>query len=98
MQLRYRTKTLEKECTDASVASKKYGIEMAQKIQMRIDQIKAAGSVEQMMKFKVGRCHKLKGGRKVQYSVDLVHPQRLIFEIIGNEIQIAYIVEITDYH
>ncbi|MGN1344479.1 MAG: hypothetical protein ACI4U3_07855 [Traorella sp.] len=53
---------------------------MAKKIQMRIDQIKASDSIEQMIQFHIGRCHLLKGNRKNQYAVDLVHPQRLVFE------------------
>ena len=98
MQVRYRTKTLEKECTDATAASKKYGMDMARKIQMRVDEIRASESVEKMLQFRIGRCHRLKGGRKVQYAVDLVHPYRLVFEIIGSEAQIANIIEIVDYH
>ena len=97
MQVRYRTKTLEKECTDATAASKKY-VGYGQKIQMRVDEIRASESVEQMLQFRIGRCHRLKGGRKVQYAVDLVHPYRLVFEIIGSEAQIANIIEIVDYH
>lgn len=98
MQVEYKTKTMEKVCTDASVASKKYGSEMAEKIQLRIDQIRAADSVEQMVQFRIGRCHQLQGNRKNQYAVDLVQPQRLVFEKKGNEIQIANIIEIVDYH
>lgn len=30
--------------------------------------------------------------------MDLVHPYRLVFEKIGNEIQIANVMEIVDYH
>ena len=30
--------------------------------------------------------------------MDLVHPQRLIFEKVGTTIQIARIIEIVDYH
>ena len=30
--------------------------------------------------------------------MDLVHPYRLVFEKIGNELQIAQIIEIVDYH
>ena len=40
----------------------------------------------------------LKGARKWQYAMDLVHPYRLVFEKKGTEIQIAIIMEITDYH
>lgn len=71
---------------------------MAEKIQMRIDQIKAADSVEEMIQFKIGRCHPLHQNRKNQYAVDLVHPMRLVFEKNGEEIQIANIIEIIDYH
>lgn len=71
---------------------------MAEKIQLRIDQIIAADSVEQMIQFHIGRCHPLRQNRKNQYAVDLVHPMRLVFEKKGSEIQIAYITEIVDYH
>ena len=98
MQVEYKNRTIERACTDASFASKKYGAEMAEKIQLRIDQIKAADSVEQMIQFHIGRCHELQGNRKNQYAVDLVHPQRLVFEKHGSEIQIANILEIIDYH
>lgn len=98
MDVKYRNKGIEKVCTNASVAEKKYGSNMAEKIHQRIDQIKAAENVEQMIQFKIGRCHPLHQNREGQYAVDLVHPQRLVFEKEGNEIQIANIIEIIDYH
>ena len=98
LQVEYKNSSIEKVCTKASVAEKKYGTQMAVKIQQRIDEIKAADTVEQMIQFGIGRCHPLKGDRKNQYAVDLVHPQRLVFEKKGNEIQIANIMEIVDYH
>ena len=51
-----------------------------------------------MIKFNIGRCHRLIKNRSGQYAVDLVHPYRLVFEKHGNEIQVAYIMEIVDYH
>ena len=71
---------------------------MAEKIHQRIDQISAAESVEQMIQFRIGRCHLLTGDRTQQYAVDLVHPYRLVFAKAGNEIQIADVIEIVDYH
>jgi hypothetical protein len=71
---------------------------MSEKIQMRIDEIKAIDTVENMIKFNIGRCHRLINNRRGQYAVDLVHPYRLVFEKHGNEIQIAHILEIVDYH
>lgn len=49
MVVRYRTEQLRKVCEDASVAGKKYGAEMAVKIQLRIDQLQAALSVEMLV-------------------------------------------------
>jgi proteic killer suppression protein len=71
---------------------------MADKIHQRIDEIRAADTVEMMIQFHIGRCHQLKQDRKGQYAMDLVHPYRLIFEKEGDQIQIANILEIVDYH
>ena len=51
-----------------------------------------------MIQYRIDRCHPLSNNRKGQYAVDLVHPYRLVFEKHGNEIQIAHIMEIVDYH
>lgn len=98
MQISYKNKRIEKICTDTSFARKKHGLEMAIKIHQRINEIKASYDVESMLKFGIGRCHELKGDRSGEYSVDLVHPYRLIFSVEKNEIVIALIKEIVDYH
>ena len=98
MDITYKSNKLEKVCTDAKVAERSYGKEMAEKIQMRIDDLAAADTIEMMMQFHIGRCHPLTNNRKRQYAMDLVHPYRLVFEKHGNEIQIAHILEIVDYH
>ena len=71
---------------------------MAVKIQQRIDEISAVDSVEDMIQYRIGRCHLLNGDRIGQYAVDLIHPYRLVFEKRGKQIQIANIMEIVDYH
>ena len=72
MKITYKTKKLEKICTDASQAEKKHGKQMAAKIHQRIDEISAADTVEMMIQFHIGRCHALTGSRQSQYAVDLV--------------------------
>ena len=94
----YKYKKIERICTDAKLAEKAYGTNMAQKIHQRIDEITAADSVEMMIEYRIGRCHPLTQNRKGQYAVDLVHPYRLVFEKINEKIQIAHILEIVDYH
>ncbi len=71
---------------------------MTEKIHMRIDQIASADTIEMMIQYNIGRCHSLTNNRKGQYAMDLVHPYRLVFEKQGEEIQIAHILEIVDYH
>ena len=98
MEITYKNRRIEKVCTDIKVSDKTYGNEMSNKIQMRIDQITAAETVEEVSQYHIGRCHSLTSNRKGQYAVDLVHPYRLIFEKHGEQIQIAHIMEIVDYH
>lgn len=87
-----------KVCTDAKISDRIYGKAMSEKIQMRIDEITAADNVEELIMYHIGRCHQLSNNRKGQYAMDLVHPHRLVFEKYGNEIQVANIIEIVDYH
>ena len=94
----YKNKRIKKICTDASFAERNYGKDMAYKIHQRVDEISAADTVEMMIQCHIGRCHKLKNNRKGQYAVDLIHPYRLVFKKNGDEIQIANILEIVDYH
>ena len=98
LQIEYNNRALEKVCTDAQEARKKYGQKMAEKIQQRIGEISAAPSVETLVQFKIGRCHALGGNRNGQYAMDLVHPYRLVFKKNGADIQIVKILEIVDYH
>lgn len=98
MQIEYKNKKIEKICTYTDEAEKRHGKEMAEKIELRVWQIASAETVEEMIEHHVGRCHQLKGKRQSQYAVDLVHPYRLVFEKKGEQIQIACIIEIVDYH
>ena len=98
MQVNYKNRHIEKICTNASVAAKKFDKCTVGLIQQRVDEIHAADSVEMLVQFGIGRCHQLVGDRKGQFAMDLVHPLRLVFEVIRDEIQIAEIQEIVDYH
>ena len=98
MDITYKNRKIERICTNAKVADREYGSQMSAKIHMRIDEIRAVDTVEEMIQFRIGRCHALKGNRKGQYAVDLEHPYRLVFEKHGNEIQVVHIMEIVDYH
>lgn len=98
MNIIYKNNKIMKVCTDAKISDRIYGKVMSEKIQMRIDEITAADNVEELIMYHIGRCHQLSNNRKGQYAMDLVHPHRLVFEKHGNEIQVANIIEIVDYH
>lgn len=98
IEISYSTNALRKVCEDAEVATKKYGAEMARKIHQRIDEIRAATSVEMLVQFRIGRCHPLSGDRKGQYAMDLTHPYRLVFEKRKGKLVAVEILEIVDYH
>ena len=51
---------------DAKAADRTYGNEMSEKIHMRLDQIRAADTVEEMIQCHIGRCHQLSNNRKGQ--------------------------------
>lgn len=98
IEISYKTKQLFKVCEDAEVATKKYGRKMAEKIQQRIGEIRAATSVEMLVQCRIGQCHLLQGDRKGQYAMVLTQPYRLIFEKLDKNIIAVEIIEIVDYH
>ena len=75
LDITYRSKKVEKICTDAKAAERAYGKDMAVKIHQRIDEITAADTVEMMIQFHIGRCHPLSQNRKGQYAMDLMHQE-----------------------
>lgn len=98
MEIRYRNKEIEAVCTNSKIARIRYGLPMAGKIRLRISEMIRAESVDYLIQNHIGRCHRLIGDRAGQYAMDLVHPYRLIFILIENQIQFVEIQEVTDYH
>ena len=59
--------------------TKTWGDRPAKVLRRRLDQLRAAKSLE-VMRNLPGRCHELRADRAGQLSLDLVHPMRLIIE------------------
>ncbi len=79
MDIFFETDGLRRDCNQSKRARKRWGAQMAKKIGRRLDDLAAAPNLEAMRNLP-GRCHELKGDRAGQLTVDLVHPQRLVFE------------------
>jgi proteic killer suppression protein len=71
---------------------------MAVLIHQRVNEIRSAESIEQMIQFSIGRCHRLKGNKKDFYAMDLIHPYRLIISKDGAMVCCTKIEAIEDYH
>ena len=109
MDIVFRREKLRKVCNDPRLLAKEYGRERAVKIQLRLDQLRAARTLADMAALPAARCHELQGDRQGQLAVDLVHPWRLIFRPVEwieketggldwNRVEGIVVEEIVDYH
>jgi len=78
MVIIYSKDKTKQEFNNQKLLIQRYGLRMARIIRRRLDDLDAAENLE-VMRTLPGRCHELKGDRKGQLSMDLVHPERLIF-------------------
>ncbi len=111
MVIYFKTKRLQKICSNKNESIKKLGSKMARKLQQRLMELKAASCLADISKVPPPRCHQLSSDRSGQLSVDLEHPYRLLFIPANDPIPIKKdggldwakvteieIVEIVDTH
>jgi len=79
VEIAFDKKRLEKLCNSDRELVRSFGPRRAKLIRRRLDQLRAADSLE-VMRNLPGRCHELIGDRKGTLSIDLDGPYRLIFE------------------
>ena len=80
MKIIFKGSRLRKLANNSEFRIRKLGPEIARVFGRRLDQLHAAETLDDIPKIGRGRCHELKGNRAGTLSLDLVHPQRLIFE------------------
>jgi len=110
MDVVFVNRRLQKACNSAKEMAREWGSQMAKKLQQRLSELAAAGTLEDMRKLP-GRCHELKADRKGQLALDLVHPKRLVFSPDHNptpalpdggldwsKVSKIVILEVVDYH
>jgi proteic killer suppression protein len=109
MDILFRTRKLQKQCSDDKEAVKAFGKIRAKRVRQRLDDIRAAANLE-VMRSLPGRLHALSADREGQLSLDLDGPYRLILEPVledtatsadpprWSDIQCVRILEITDTH
>ena len=85
MEIQVGDKKLRKVIEDEATAKKQYGVPMSKLISRRIASLSAEESLAVFWPPKSGpeRCHELKGESVGKFTVDLVQPDRLVFEPVG---------------
>jgi len=94
----FRTRRLEKEYLEYERAVKSYGPEVARRYIQRINIIKQARDIEELMTLPVLRCHALKGNRRGQYAIKLTGFYRLIFALEGKAFELVQIEEVSKHY
>lgn len=95
---------LEKVCNDEKQAQRKLGSGCAKELMLRLTELRAAESLQDIFALVRPRLHWLKGNLNGLLAVDLEHPKRLILEPLESEsqdlkeIKAVMIKEIKDYH
>ncbi len=98
MLIRFRTKTLKAHYADQQKAERAYGRIVARKYIQRVNIIKQAADIHELMTLPALRCHKLKGRLKGRYAVKLTVRYRLIFILEGDRLEIACIEEVSKHY
>lgn len=101
---------LKENLEDPKRRNKRWGAEMSNTIQRRLDQMRAADHLA-ILRFAPGKYHELKGDRAGQLATHLVEPYRLIFvpdgdsaaflingSLVWEKVVQVIILEIIDYH
>lgn len=110
MDIVFKSRKLEKTFNNAKELKKNFP-QSFEKIQMRMQVLKAAPSLEHVPKIMPERCHELSMNRKGQFAVILKEPFRLVFEpnhdpvpkkkdggIDLEKVTAITILEVIDYH
>lgn len=111
MEIAFGSRKMEKLCNSSKEMRAKLGDRNARALQLRLTQMKAADTLEDLRRVPGARCHELTGDRKGQLAVDLVHPWRLIFRPDDNPLPVkpdggldwqkvkrVLVIEALDYH
>ena len=78
MKIYFKTKKLQKQCSETREMVRVFGQAMADKLSQRLAELHAANSLSEISHLPPPRCHELTN-REGVFSVDLAHPYRLLF-------------------
>ncbi len=98
MEVRFRTRKLQKQYEKSREAEKAFGREVARKYVQRVDIIKQARDINELCALPGLRCHSLRGDRQGQWAVKLTGYCRLLFTLEGKRLEIVRIEEVSKHY
>jgi proteic killer suppression protein len=98
VEISFRTRKLERAYTDHKTGEKAFGREVARRYIQRVNLIKQARDIDELLALPAIRCHVLKGARQGQYAMTLTGFYRLIFSLEGGRLEIARIEEVSKHY
>jgi plasmid maintenance system killer protein len=111
VQVTYANRRLERSCASQPMRARKWGPENARRLGSRLQELKAAETLDDMRTLPQARAHELRGDRKGQISLDLSHPYRLIVipadansatrpdgGLDWSKVEAVVVLEVTDTH
>ena len=98
MEIRFKTKKLEKQYLNHKEAQKVYGQQVAKKYIMRVNTIKHAKCFDELFSIPSLDFHPLSGNRQGEYAVKLTGFYRLIITNDGETFDIAKIEEVSKHY
>lgn len=98
MEIRFKTKKLEKQYENSKEAVKAYGADVAKRYVLRINILKSANSFDELYKIPTLKFHPLKGDRDGEFAISLTGFYRLIITNDGDTFDIAKIEEVSKHY
>lgn len=98
MRVSFRTKKLERQYLSSKEAVKAYGDQVASKFIERVNIIKAAESIDDLVRLPGLNCHQLQGDLSGKWAIKLTGRYRLIFRLQENVDVVVQVVEVSNHY
>jgi len=94
----FRTRKLERCYERIEYGRRRFGREGAEALVMRVDALKAAADLREVVGLPELRCHPLKGGMKGKYAITVIGRIRLVFSLEGLRMERVRIEEVSVHY
>ena len=98
MEVKFRTRKLQRQYENHVEADKAYGEEVARRYIQRIELIKQVRDLDELKALPGLDCHPLKGDRKGHWAIRLTGFCRLIVSLQGDNLEIVQIEEVSKHY